>query len=355
MTQLDKGGQAEELLREYFLSLGYYVVRSLCIKIDRADITDVDIWLYMRSSTVSRERINVDAKNKTSPKALERIFWAKGVQSILNLDGCMVATTDKRELVKEFGRQHNVTVLDGEFLLRLAKAGLPCKERLSEEEFLANCFGEPDSNMLSKQDKDDFQRARSLLLTKLNFDGCNSWLHLCGLAIDKALKIPALRPAATRVLYASISMLLIGIDYSARLIQLEDRDTTRKRITESLRYGENGFSRMQDTVNTAIKMMEAYTPEVRTKGTQLSLGIRQDMESIPAEILGEMFSKIDIARELFSTAKSFESLAYRRTLVSPSQLDPQLSAILFGLLDFFKIDRLGFLDQISSGITATSL
>jgi hypothetical protein len=66
-------------------------------------VTDVDIWLYSRPSPLTRERANVDIKRKKTPQALERIFWAKGLQQVLSLERCVVATTDTRPDVREFG------------------------------------------------------------------------------------------------------------------------------------------------------------------------------------------------------------------------------------------------------------
>src|ERR1700722_10288241 len=112
----DKGGRSEELLRDYFLESGFFAVRAVPVMFEGIDVSDIDIWLYIRPSPISRERVNVDAKNKATPKALERILWAKGLQSILGLERCIVATTDKRLAIKKYGAQHDVLVLDGSFL-----------------------------------------------------------------------------------------------------------------------------------------------------------------------------------------------------------------------------------------------
>ena len=121
--QLLKGPAAEEALRNYFLSIGYFVARGCKFGFQGFDVTDVDLWLYGRTSPLSRERANVDIKNKKTPQALERIFWAKGLQATLGFDACIVATTDTRPDVRDFGLQHQVKVLDGRFLGRLTKSG----------------------------------------------------------------------------------------------------------------------------------------------------------------------------------------------------------------------------------------
>jgi len=144
--QLLKGPAAEEALRNYFLSIGYFVVRSCKFRFNRFDVTDVDLWLYGRNSPLSRERVNVDIKNKKTPQALERIFWARGLQIVLDFDGCIVATNDLRPDVREFGLQHRVKVLDGRFLGRLTKSGRSHQDRINEEQLMA----ELDQSSLGK-------------------------------------------------------------------------------------------------------------------------------------------------------------------------------------------------------------
>ena len=91
MTSIDKGARAEELLREYFLRNGYFVIRGAKVTFREEDVTDVDLWLYHRASEFSRERINVDAKDRDRPRALERVLWAVGVRELLGLERVMVA------------------------------------------------------------------------------------------------------------------------------------------------------------------------------------------------------------------------------------------------------------------------
>lgn len=101
----------EELLRNYFLNLGYYVIRGVKYKYEGFDITDVDLYLYGRSSSLTRERINVDIKNKKTPQAFERILWVNGLKELLKFDSCIVATTDQRSVINAFGHLHNLSLI----------------------------------------------------------------------------------------------------------------------------------------------------------------------------------------------------------------------------------------------------
>jgi hypothetical protein len=119
---LPRGYQMEELLRRYFIRNGYFTVRGVPFVYEGFDITDVDIWLYDRPSSVSRHRIIVDTKNRSTPRAIERIFWTKGLQKVLDVEQSIVATTDKRSAVSDFGKEQDVLILDGSFLDRLEKS-----------------------------------------------------------------------------------------------------------------------------------------------------------------------------------------------------------------------------------------
>lgn len=78
---LTKGPRMEELLRSYFLKTGYYVVRGVPFIYEGFDVTDIDLWLYSRTSSVSREVALVDAKNKKTRKRLNAFSGCRGCGS----------------------------------------------------------------------------------------------------------------------------------------------------------------------------------------------------------------------------------------------------------------------------------
>lgn len=108
-----KGSRMEELLRSYFLKTGYYVVRGVPFIYEGFDVTDIDLWLYSRNLSVSREITLVDAKNKRHHSGQERIFWVQGLRVATKATNAVVATTEKRQEVKDFGRELGVLVLMG--------------------------------------------------------------------------------------------------------------------------------------------------------------------------------------------------------------------------------------------------
>jgi Restriction endonuclease len=118
----EKGFDLEEALKAYFWQAGYYAVRGILYRLDGEDVTDIDLWLYERPAASTRRRIIVDAKNRKSPKAYERIIWVKGLQAALDVDGAIVATTDTRPSTRRLSKALNVTLLDGDAVAKLTQS-----------------------------------------------------------------------------------------------------------------------------------------------------------------------------------------------------------------------------------------
>lgn len=87
-------------MRNYFLKAGCYVVRGVPFVYEGFDVTDIDLWLYSRASSVSREITLVDSKNKKTPQAIERIFWVQGLCIATKATNAIVATTDNAKKLK---------------------------------------------------------------------------------------------------------------------------------------------------------------------------------------------------------------------------------------------------------------
>jgi hypothetical protein len=333
----DKGGRMEEWLRDYFLSAGYFAVRGVPVIYGAETITDVDLWLYMRPSAVTRERANVDAKYKQSPKALERVPWAKGLQAILGLESCIVATTDTRPIVKEYGRAHDVLVLDGAFLQRLSSAKVIGPERLPEEELLG-LIGDPKDDKITGGWKPRLLAARARLLHGLDFDGCNKWLEDAKYFLHQSMA-GGRREAALRITYLTISYLLLGLDYSLRALAFEEVDVRRRVLADGFRFGSRGRPGVEETLENAQKMIAAFGTGSRQASRNLSQRAMDALQSTPVEPLAEFFARQESVNNLFNWARGFEARAYVRQLSEPSVLEAPLMAILGALVDFWDIDR----------------
>ncbi|MFO1368905.1 MAG: hypothetical protein U1F46_07915 [Marinagarivorans sp.] len=330
---LPKGAAAEESLRNYFLSIGYFVVRGAKFTFGKFDVTDVDLWLYARNSPLSRERVCVDIKNKKTPQALERIFWAKGLQAVLELDACIVATTDTRPDVSEFGRQHNVKVLDGKFLSRLNKSARSHKDRISEEDFLSELNNE-SLGRLGGNWRGRYDESKSRLLKSLNFDGCNAWLTDIEYIITQiASGIPA-----WRLLYITTSHLMIAMDFILREFITENQEQRRKIIEKGIRYGVSGEAFTEKVGSMAAALVESIAAQPGLSDT-LQRELRNQAANVGAEILGEYFSKNLSSSTLFEIAMIFEASAFSPAVHNSSFLPGQAQTVLGILADFNGIDR----------------
>ena len=319
----DKGGKMEELLRNYFLELGFYVVRGLKYKYQGFDITDVDLFLYNRPTIVTRERINVDIKNKKTPAAIERIFWAAGLRDALRFDNCIVATTDKRPSVREFGLKNNVTVLDGSLLSKLQNK--VNENRFTEEEFL-NLLVDNSNGKLVDDWRKKYEEAKSQLLIEMDFSGCNSKLRTIKHLFESVLTNPIRREIATRLIYVNISHLLIILDYLNKETAFLDHPDKLKKLEEGLKYGNLGQDGISRTVNLAVKL-------TGQKG-QIEKMVKQVYDRIPIVVLTEFIAKAEVSKSLFKMAKEFEANGYARTFVNPNSLTNELQSVIAVLLDF---------------------
>jgi hypothetical protein len=134
---LAKGAGLEEMARAYFARQGYVALRSVSIQFEGEEVTDVDVWLYGRQGGGVRTRALVDVKDKKSPKAFERVMWARGMQLALGCDRAVVTTTDTNPKVTRFAQQQKVALLTAAFLRRWSMEDV-LQDRMSLEELVSN-------------------------------------------------------------------------------------------------------------------------------------------------------------------------------------------------------------------------
>jgi hypothetical protein len=331
-NNLAKGEQMEEYLRNYFLGLGYYVVRGIKFKYQGLDVTDVDLWVYS-SSALTRLRTNVDIKNKKTPQALERIFWAKGVKEILGFDRCIVATTEKRESVREFGLLHNVTILDGNLLSQL-KTSKQTVDRISEEDFL-ELLSEEKSKKIGTDWKIIYEIAKSRLIDELDFSGCNATLNDIKHFAEQVIVNTVKREIACRTLYLLISYFLISLDFLTRDLSFLDQQTRSMKLSDGFKFGNLGKSGLEKTMEMAIKISGSSNHSIDK--------IKSMIENLPTDILTDYFANLDNLKKLFRLGKEFEASAFSRTFQSPNHSSFDMQSLILLFLDFLGIERKKFL------------
>ncbi|WP_032991080.1 hypothetical protein [Rhizobium leguminosarum] len=331
----------EELLRSYFLKAGYYVVRGVPFIYEGFDVTDIDLWLYSRTSSVSREITLVDAKNRKTPQAIERIFWVQGLRAAAKASNAIVATTDKRPEVKEFGRDLGVLVLDGAFLNKLANADDPNANRLSDEEFYAKI----NQYSLSKLDGDWKGRialSKSLLSRALSFDSCNEWLAQGKFFAEHAVTKGNHRETALRCLYLICSFIAIALDFVMKELSFHEQAERSHVIKDGFTYGSRGSAGMKKILNVAMGLVEQHAHDGPTISRQVRVSVERQLTNLNTVGLGEFFSKNDVARALFSVGREFEQMASAREFSHHNSASVELKSMLLCLVDYWNIDRVMF-------------
>jgi hypothetical protein len=336
----DKGQKVEEILREYFRASGYFVVRGARYVHGNADVTDVDLWLYQRASLFNRQRLNVDAKSRRVPQAMERVLWAKGLQVCLQLDASVVATMDSREAVKQFAELQGVILLDGHFLSRLKTKYAANNERFSDEEFHA-LIRSSKSDRLGVQWLDRLIFAKSRVLSDLDFNGCNSLLADVRYFAEQVRAVPHRREVALRSLYLAISLFLVALDFTMLDFAFEDKQAQLKRLIDGFRFGTAGASGAAKIFAVASNLVGAYA-DTKAPQREFAQMLKEQASELPVEIIAEFALKS--SRALFDLARSFENFAYQRQFQPAQSLSPEHKAVIGAALDFFGMDRKAFFD-----------
>ncbi|WP_440066279.1 hypothetical protein [Tenacibaculum discolor] len=333
--ELFKGELMEEKLRLYFINNGYYVSRGIKYEFESNEITDIDLFLYGRVSGLTRERTNVDIKNKKTPKAFERILWAKGLQKLLCFDSCVVATTDKKEAVRKYGHKHNITILDGNFLQKLSYNNL---DRLSEETFL---------NLLSSYKsfkefknltwKNIYEKSKSRLLSELDFSGYNSTLLILNYFIKKCFD-PQKKDTALRAVYITLSHSFLILDYILKDVAFLEPEQRKAVLSDGFKYGNLGREGVNQTIEMAIKIANS-----KISANQ----IKKSLDTTEMDILKEYYSKVETIKGVFKWAIMFEKKAFQKNLINPDELEIELKSSLALMLDYFKVNRKDFFELYS--------
>jgi hypothetical protein len=336
--KISKGFGMEETLRSYFLQSGYYVSRGVPFRYDSFDITDIDLWLYHRTSPFSREVSIVDIKNKKTPQAIERIFWAQGLKSAIKANNAIVATTDRRREVTDFGRDLGIVVLDGSFLSRLDKLDNLLGERLTEEEFTTLIQTYP----LEKMDGGWTSRMRlckSLLSSDLGFDSCNEWLYHLGFFLEQAMIKPQQREIAYRCCFLILSYLAITVDYLLKEILFLERPMRIQLLRDGFTFGDRGKAGLEQILDVTMNLVEQHAENGTSISAQIKTSIRRSLSSNNSAILAEHLSKNDVGRCLFQVAVELESAAMSRGFVKLASIGIESRSFVLCIADYFGVER----------------
>jgi hypothetical protein len=338
----DKGYVLEELLRAYFLRAGMYAVRGVPMQFDGEDLTDIDVWLYERPTGSSRRRQIVDAKSKMKPKAIERLFWTRGVYELLKVDGAYVATTDARPALKEVSTRLGISVLDGADLKRIAESEkVFFSERLSEEEIDAR-IKSVDKGRRNKELQLGYQDLKSSLIDNFGAGTVNRSLDQFNSFSNNLLTThpnSAQAEVVLRLVYIAASIVAIALDYALAKVSFKSAEDRRNTILNVIRYGNEDEMAGTEKIRVAAALIERYAPNGRAISQSMQNAVREDFSKIPAEIVADHLLLQLKGDSLFRLAKSLEFEGFRQQLNGFDSLNIEEKSFLGALLDFTSLER----------------
>jgi len=347
-----KGAVLEEVLRAYFLRAGFFVVRGVPFRLADEDLTDVDLWLYERPTGTSRRVQICDIKYKQRPKAIERIFWTSGLADALDVDGAYVATTDKRKSLRSVSDKLDLQLIDGTDIQRIQNSqSVLYVDRISDEQM----FDELQSVDKEFRNK-NFQNARLDILSALS-DGfgaastvraLGAFGRLANAAVSYHPDSAASR-AAGRLAYLAAAISCESVDYVSVGAAFRTMEERRELILNAVRLGALSNEEGEQSLRIALALVEKYAPGGKVTAAGLQAALRQDLESIPAEIVADQAVRLLKADQLFLTGRELEMAAYHAILPTFDQLGPSAKSMLGALLDYSGVDRERFANAWTAG------
>ncbi|KAB7783534.1 hypothetical protein F8B43_4096 [Methylorubrum populi] len=331
-------------MRGYFLRAGFFVVRSVPLKHNGDDLTDIDLWIYERSGTLARRRTIIDIKDKARPQAAERLFFVKGLAELLQVDGAGVATTDNRRALRDLARAHSILWLDGADIQRMKDSPeLNFNHRLSDEELDAS-LREADNKRGSDYFRTMLSDIKSTIGDRFGAAGANACLAF---AQNVAKECISSHPrsngaiAAGRLVYMSAAIAAIALDFYAAEVALRPAAERIEHLVDALRYGDNPEVTKQKLA-WAEAAVRDYAPNGSAIARIVKEKIRLDIMSVPAEGLATVVAQSARSDTLFNAAKILEDAAYSKVAPTFDELPTVAKSFVGAVLDFVGVDRSSF-------------
>ncbi|MGB9368667.1 MAG: hypothetical protein WCE79_21910 [Xanthobacteraceae bacterium] len=331
------GADLEELVRAYFARQGFFALRSVAYRFEDEDVTDIDAWLYGRPSASIRTRTIVDIKDKKSPKAFERILWARGMQLALGCDRAIVATTDGGSKIVAFAHQQKVSLLSKDFLARL-QSKLDTSERMTLEQFMDNIRIYKDH----KQDGDWIKRiadAKSALISLQGYPAFNKAIAAFSFFAERAQTRPHNKEQALRGAYLTAALACVALDSALERIVYEDHGARYRTIADGVTYGDAGDARVQNSINTVLEVIAKGVDNGRVVARQAREALSKMFENVRADIIAEHFVKEHNAGALVTVARELDDRAHAINPAKIQSLSLEAKSVLGVFADFVQAKR----------------
>ena len=329
-----KGATLEELVREYLDRQGLFAMRSISLRFEHEEVTDIDVWCYGRQSASIRTRTLVDVKSKRSPKAFERIIWTRGMQLALGCDKAIVVTTDRNPNIASFAHQQKVTIIRKGFLDRLQRK-IDTSDRQTLEQFQENIRKYPDH----KQDGDWLRRisdAKSAVISLQGFPAFNKSMVSFRFFANRVQTRPQHREQTMRASYLTAALACIALDAALVRVLNEDADTRFNAIAAGVAYGD---PTVQKNIQSVLSLIEQGMENGRVAARQAKAAIDKQIGGVRSDIIAEYFTKENNATTLVAVARELDNLAHCVDSSRMSDLSVEAKSVLGIFSDFVQSDR----------------
>lgn len=333
-----KGAALEEIARAYFQRQGYFALRSVPYRFEGEDVTDIDVWLYGRQAASGRIRAVVDAKDKRSPKALERVLWTKGLQATTGSDRAIVVTTDNNPKVNRFARDNKVSVVTKAFLDDFARSEHGQSNRLSLEGF----YDHIKTNPAHKEDGDwisQLENLKAALVSSPGFPAFNSAMSAFKF-FGQRLETRALyKDQALRCCYMAAAIACASLDAALERVFFDELSVKIRAINNGIVYGDIGDAKTQKNMQNVLHLVAATVENGRALSAQIQTAIDLEFSKIRSDVVSEYFSKESHQFSLFPVARELEDRAHTPLRGDLNGLSLEAKGAIGVFADFCQIKR----------------
>jgi hypothetical protein len=342
-----KGPLLEEIVREYFSKQGFYALRGAKVQFEGEEVTDIDVWLYGRQSAGVRTRIIVDAKNRKTPKAFERILWTRGLQLAMGCDRAIVATTDGSPKATKFAQAQKVALLSTKFLAKLEKRLTATEaDRISTEDFTKLILSYPNQ----KEDGDWVRRiaeAKSALVSLPGYPAFNAAIASFKFFAERAETRPQHREQAVRCAFFAASLACVALDSALGTVVYDEASERHTAIERGVTYGDSGDGRVRSSIGFVLDVISNGMPNGKAVARQVEGALDKLFEGVRADIIAEHFSKEHNASTLFIVAKELDERAHTKQSERIQDLGIDAKSVLGVFADFVGAKRTALFNIVS--------
>jgi hypothetical protein len=329
VAKQDKGGKAEEAVREYFRSLGSFVLRGIPVREAGEDVTDVDIWVYTRSSAHSRCIAIVDIKNKRRGKAFERAVWIKGLQAALKADEAIIASQGVKDSVYSFSGRMNVRVISSSVFGAIVQHYSALPDRLSYEEVEDQW---KDITIGRDTLKARLDTVKVEISKGISFPSLNRWLDEAATYLRLAVERERTPGPLTRASYYCCALVAVGADYLGKEHSLSDSVMRREYFRQGLQFGRTDPGASKSYLDFAESVVTEYYDPTGAAAASIRAGFESAVSNLPVDGIVEFFSKPNAGTELFKGAMELESACFSKSVPGPSKLASVEAKTIVGLI-----------------------